>query len=180
MILQNKTLIISATLAFFVCSSKNIIIYNEEILVALSFLCFVLFSFHTFQDTVKETFAQRRTLILQELEYMLVAKETAVQKLQQTYQHSVQLLESIAALKTAAVQELERAQHARLTAFEASIQKKCVQKVQQILQVEKQLQHTLHQNIRDNFTQSVLKYFQKNRETLIPQLFDQACTQLKN
>ena len=55
MIFQNKTLILASTLAFLVCSSKNIIIYNEEILVALSFLFFVLFSFYSFQDSVKMT-----------------------------------------------------------------------------------------------------------------------------
>ena len=60
MILQNKTLIGASILAFFVCSSKNLIIYNEEILVALSFLLFVLFSFHSFQETVKQTFQDRK------------------------------------------------------------------------------------------------------------------------
>ena len=34
MILQNKTLIGASILAFFVCSSKNLIIYNEEILLS--------------------------------------------------------------------------------------------------------------------------------------------------
>lgn len=179
MIFQNKTLILSATLAFFVCSSKNIIIYNEEILVALSFLFFVLFSFHAFQDAVKETFESRRTLILNELEQMLVMKETSMRKLQQRYMQSLHLGNTLQSLKKAALEELETAQAQRVQAFEASIQKKCVQKLQMILQGEKQFQHKMHQTIQANFTQSVLTYFQKNQATLIPQLFDQACAQLK-
>ena len=67
MIFQNKTLILASTLAFLVCSSKNIIIYNEEILVALSFLFFVLFSFYSFQDSVKMTFDERRKAIMQDM-----------------------------------------------------------------------------------------------------------------
>lgn len=179
MIFQNKTLILSAVLAFFVCSSKNIIIYNEEILVALSFLFFVLFSFHAFQDSLKETFESRRMLILQELEQMLLFKETACKNLQQRYTQSLHLGKTLQSLKKTALQELEQAQAQRIQAFEASIQKKCVQKLQLILQVEKQFQHKIHQTIQENFTQSVLQYFQKHQTTLIPQLFDQACQQLK-
>jgi len=179
MIFQNKTLILASTLAFLVCSSKNIIIYNEEILVALSFLFFVIFSFYSFQDSVKMTFDERRKAIMQELEQMLVSKAETIQKLQSTYQQSVQLVASCETLKKAALEELEISQHQRIKAFESSVQKKCVQKLQQILSLEKQFQHELHNKIQRNFQQSVLHYFQKHQETLTPQLFDQACMQLK-
>lgn len=179
MIFQNKTLILSATLAFFVCSSKNIIIYNEEILVALSFLFFVVFSFHAFQDAVKTTFESRRTLILNELTQMLVVKESTLQRLQQKYTQSLQLGKTLQSLKKIALEELENAQTQRLQAFEASIQKKCVQKLQMILHGEKQVHMTMQQNIQANFTKSVLTYFQKHQAKLLPQLFDQACDQLK-
>ena len=52
----------------------SIIIYNEEILVALSFLFFVILSFYSFQDSVKMTFDERRKAIMQELEQMLCLK----------------------------------------------------------------------------------------------------------
>jgi len=125
MIFQNKTLILASTLAFLVCSSKNIIIYNEEILVALSFLFFVLFSFYSFQDSVKMTFDERRKAIMQELEQMLVSKAETIQKLQSTYQQSVQLVASCETLKKAALEELEISQQQRIKAFESSVQKKC-------------------------------------------------------
>ena len=48
-----------AFLIFCVCSSKNIIIYNEETLVAASFCLFVLFVFHYFGNTVKEALDER-------------------------------------------------------------------------------------------------------------------------
>jgi hypothetical protein len=179
MIFQNKTLILASTLAFVVLSSKNIIIYNEEILVALSFLCFVLFSFISFQESVKQTFDARRALIQQELEHMLVLKSETIQRLQKEYKHSVNLGTSLETLKTAAVQELENAQQQRIQAFQTSVQKKCIQKLQYILNLEKQLQHELHTRIQRSFQQSVLEYFQKHQSTLTPQLIDQACDQLK-
>ena len=117
MIFQNKTLILASTLAFLVCSSKNIIIYNEEILVALSFLFFVIFSFYSFQDSVKMTFDERRKAIMQELEQMLVSKAETIQKLQSTYQQSVQLVASCETLKKAALEELEISQQQRIKAY---------------------------------------------------------------
>jgi len=179
MIFQNKTLILASTLAFLVCSSDSMIIYDEQIVVALSFLFFVLFSFYSFQDSVKMTCDERRKAIMQELEQMLVSKAETIQKLQSTYQQSVQLVASCETLKKAALEELEISQQQRIKAFESSVQKKCVQKLQQILSLEKQFQHELHNKIQRNFQQSVLHYFQKHQETLTSQLFDQACMQLK-
>ena len=168
MIFQNKTLILASTLAFLVCSSKNIIIYNEEILVALSFLFFVLFSFYSFQDSVKMTFDERRKAIMQELEQMLVSKAETIQKLQSTYQQSVQLVASCETLKKAALEELEISQQQRIKAFESSVQKKCVQKLQQILSLEKQFQHELHNKIQRNFQQSVLDLLSKTSRNFNP------------
>lgn len=55
-------------LAFCVLSSKNIIIYNEETLVALSFLSFVYFIFHSYSNTIKESLNERADGIKLELQ----------------------------------------------------------------------------------------------------------------
>jgi F0F1-type ATP synthase membrane subunit b/b' len=66
-----------AFLAFCVLSSKHIIIYNEELLVAISFLAFVVFVFNYFGDTVKESLDERRIGIKAELErFFLLRKES--------------------------------------------------------------------------------------------------------
>jgi hypothetical protein len=88
-------------------------------------------------------------------------------------------LTSLQQLKTVSVQELENAQTLRLQAFEASVQKKCVQKLQTLLSLEKQFQYEMHTRIQRSFQKSVLEYFQKHAATLSAQLFTQACTQLK-
>lgn len=55
-------------LLFCVLSSKNILIYNEEFLVALTFVLFLDFSFYYFSGTVKESLDERSSSIQLELQ----------------------------------------------------------------------------------------------------------------
>ena len=68
-------------LAFCVISSKHIIIYNEEILVAISFLFFVLFVSFYFGDTIKESLDERKTSIQLEFENFLNLKKDCLNTL---------------------------------------------------------------------------------------------------
>ena len=72
-------------LLFSVASSKGIIIYNEETLVALSFLTFVMFCFSYFGNLVKEALDERTDLIRFSLENFHRLKEEALQEL--LFQH---------------------------------------------------------------------------------------------
>ena len=65
-------------LFFCVISSKHIIIYNEEILVALSFLFFVIFVSYYFQNTIKESLDERTLSIRSELQNFLNVKKQCV------------------------------------------------------------------------------------------------------
>lgn len=55
-------------LVFIVASSKSIIIYNEEILVAISFVCFILFSLRYFGENVSNSLNERGSLIKTDLQ----------------------------------------------------------------------------------------------------------------
>ena len=68
-------------LAFSVISSKHIIIYNEEILVSLSFLFFVIFVSFYFGDTIKESLDERKKLIESELQNFLNLKKESYKTL---------------------------------------------------------------------------------------------------
>lgn len=68
-------------LLFSVASSKAIIIYNEETVVALSFLTFVIFSFNYFGNLVKESLDERSSLIRGSLENFHRLKEESLQEL---------------------------------------------------------------------------------------------------
>ena len=63
--------ILLTVLALCVVSSKHILIYNEELLVLLSFVAFVVFCSHTMSETVHSTFQARSAAIEQELQAYL-------------------------------------------------------------------------------------------------------------
>lgn len=70
--------------AIVITSKKSIIIYNEEILVALTFFAFVFFIYNQFGTQVKESLDERCLLIQQELEtFFVLKKESLIQALQQ-------------------------------------------------------------------------------------------------
>jgi hypothetical protein len=72
--------ILGATLLFIVLSSKNILIYNEELLIALSFVAFVVTCAHTMGTSIAETFETRATQIQDELQAFLFLKKEYAKK----------------------------------------------------------------------------------------------------
>ena len=72
----------------FVCSSKQIFIYNEETLVALCFAGFMVFSFSYFGASIKEFFDQRKEMIQTELQEFSTLKEDCLNNLLMDYQKS--------------------------------------------------------------------------------------------
>ena len=73
-------------LVFCVFSSKNIIIYNEETLVALSFFAFIFFVFRYFGDTIKQSLDERSEGIKVELQNFLHLKAQSLKQLYKEHQ----------------------------------------------------------------------------------------------
>ena len=87
-----------AFLVFCVCSSKNIIIYNEETLVTLSFCLFVFFVFHYFGNTVKESLDERSQGIRVECQNFLHYKQQSLQELAAEHKKIGQLQSALSQL----------------------------------------------------------------------------------
>lgn len=77
---------IFAFLVFSVASSKHIIIYNEELLVALTFLFFVIYIKVAFGNSIKNSIDESRNSILQELQSSRVHKKSGADSLKSIHE----------------------------------------------------------------------------------------------
>ena len=108
MIKQNWTKILSqdqqklylfiflATIVF--TSKRIIIIYNEELLVALTFFAFVFFIYKFFGNNIKESLDERRLTIQQELETFFVIKKDSLTQVLEQYKNVSSLMKSLRTL----------------------------------------------------------------------------------
>lgn len=78
---ENSTFFIRSLLVFVVLSSKHIIIYNEETLVLISFIAFIVFSYNSLKESVKNSLNERSLAIFNELQNSVVLKENLYKEL---------------------------------------------------------------------------------------------------
>lgn len=87
-------------LAICVASSKHIIIYNEELLVALTFLCFVIYIKTAFGTNIKESLDESRHSILQELQSLASYKKNGSLELKSIHEKVPLMDKSLQSIET--------------------------------------------------------------------------------
>ena len=152
-------------LAFSVLSSKHILIYNEETLVALSFFCFVYFVLHYFGSTIKESLNERSQVIREESQNFLILKENTAQLLLTQHQKVSRLVKAIHVLNTFTKNELNQlntnGQKALKNMYSSRIQNKLKTLEFSKLMVEQRLESLFSKQILSN----VLVVFLKKGKT---------------
>ena len=154
-------------LTFCVLSSKNIIIYNEETLVALSFFCFFYFIYKYFGNTLEESLNERSQYIQQELSNFLNIKSLSFQELYQQHQKISVLVNAVTVLNTFTKNQLLglKANGAHM------LSTLCTQQIQHRLKTlgysKYMLQQKLQSCIAENFLWNVLYtyHFSKQEAT---------------
>ncbi len=121
-----------AFLAFCVLSSKHIIIYNEELLVAISFLAFILFTFSYFGDTVKESLDERRVGIKAELERFFLLKKGSLKELAMEHGKVSSLRKGLASLKSFTRDESEAGAKRSIDALREALSQQIRQRLSQL------------------------------------------------
>jgi len=97
---------VAAFLLWCVLSSKHILIYNEETLVALSFFLFVYLTYKYAGDSIGASMDSRGQEIAAELEQFLVAREEALQNLSEAHKATSQLHNHIQSLGSCVTQNM--------------------------------------------------------------------------
>jgi len=154
-----------AFLAFCVLSSKNILIYNEETLVALSFFCFVFFVYRYFGNTISESLDERSQMIQHELQNYLQIKEQSLKELLDEH-HKVSMVvqgvHNVTGFTTRSLQTLgTHTQKALENIFIHQLQNKLKNLVFSQVMLQQKLQTLVSQDIVSN---ALVAYHQRKSE----------------
>lgn len=153
-------------LAFSVLSSKNILIYNEETLVALSFFCFIFFVLHYFGNTIKESLNERSQVIREELQNFLILKENSFQELLSQHQKVSGLVKAMSVLNTFTKNELNSLNNNGEKALNNLFNNRIQNKLKTLVFSRLMLQQTLQFLLSEIIISNVLVAFpKKGKET---------------
>jgi F0F1-type ATP synthase membrane subunit b/b' len=102
---------VAAFLLWCVLSSKHILIYNEETLVALSFFLFVYLTYKYAGDSIGASMDSRGQEIAAELEQFLVAREEALLNLSEAHKATSNLNTHVSSLAAGVTQAMTNLKH---------------------------------------------------------------------
>jgi 16S rRNA A1518/A1519 N6-dimethyltransferase RsmA/KsgA/DIM1 with predicted DNA glycosylase/AP lyase activity len=162
-----------------VLTSKNIIIFNEEILVLISFIAFFVTCQKNLQDSVTEAFQTRRDTIQLELQNYLTVKENLIQGLSNEYKKQLNLQETMHQLGTFSCNELLFIGQSREQALSNICKAQVQQKLKTLSSVSQTFQLEIQKTLAGGFRGVVLEGFHRSKKSLKAQLVQQALSVLK-
>jgi len=175
---ENMSFILASLLLFLVCTSKNILIFNEETLVALSFSGFVIFSYVNLQESIGEMFQARSDAIQAELQNYLTLKEEFLQELVAEHAKQEALHQLLQELRVFSCHELTRIGQVREDAFSGVCRTQVHQKLRTLQSIKLGFQDKIQRMFGQGLRNAVLDKFQRSKNTLQPALLQQALTHL--
>ena len=173
-----STLVIGGA-AFLVLSSKNIIIYNEEILIGLSFLAFLAFTTVTMGENIREVLTLRKEIIQRELQKYLDTKELLLQNLVQEYKKNLALEGSLTHLRDQSCFQLKNLHLQRQKGLSASFAAQLRNRLHVLKQTENLGQEKVQQCWQTGFRYGLLETFRQTNRVVGPKLIQQALVQLR-
>jgi F0F1-type ATP synthase membrane subunit b/b' len=120
-------------LIFCVLSSTHILIYNEELLVVITFFLFLSFLSQYFGNTIKESLDERSETIGTELQNLFLLRRDSLRELSGEYETAVELPLGMKGLNQFTKQELKRGVQSTQKALRSTLSHQMVQKVTTLL-----------------------------------------------
>lgn len=154
---------ILAFLAFCVLSSKNIIIYNEETLVALSFLSFVFFIFHYYGNTIQESLNERGAVIKLELQNLGLGRLESLEQVFKKHQKLSALNTGLSLVSKFTIKELVGATSQGSSVLGALFSQQMDQKLKTLSISKSAIQQKLQQYMAEDILGTVHVYFQRSK-----------------
>ena len=175
----HSNLLRNTLLAYVVLSSKHFIIYNEETLVLLSFLGFVLLSTHMMGESVKNSLNERSFAISQELETSLQVKNQFFQELFQEHEKQFSLKSLFQKFHQSASREIFSMNGQREKSLHTVFSQEIFQKLQGIFASHQNFQEKLQKSFGLGFRPSVFQSFLTTKKNMKSTLLQEALRQLK-
>lgn len=175
----NSSFLRNSLLAYFVLSSKHLIIYNEETLVLLSFLGFVLLSSHMMSESVEKSLNERSFAISQELQNSLNSREEFLRELYHEHQKQLSLKSFFQKFHQSISHEIFSLQHHREKALYGIFSHEISQKLQGLFGSHQSFQERLQKVYQSAFRASVFETFLSKKKTMKSNLLQGALRHLK-
>jgi len=174
-----SNLILFGLLGFFVLSSKHFIIYNEETLVVISFIAFVLFSYNMLNQSIQDSLNERSTAIYNELQNSLQIKEYLLKELLEEHKKQLSIKNLLNTLNKFCSSEILQVNSQRQKALQNVFAQQIQQKLKTLLLSQNKVSELLQEVIVAGFRASVLEEFQNTKQYIKPKLLQEALCELK-
>ena len=176
---QNLKLVTIGILGFFVLSSKHFIIYNEETLVVISFIAFVIFSYRMLNQSIENSLNERSNAIFNELQNSIILKENLLCELLEEHKKQLHLTKFVNNVREFSFKELSAISGDRQKALQFIFAQQIQQKLKTLANSQNATQENLQIALQKGCRGSVLEEFNFAKKTLKPRLIQQALDQLK-
>jgi hypothetical protein len=170
---------IALALALIVGLSNNILIWNEEILITLSFVGFLVTGAHLGQQTIAEAFDTRKTLIQQELQAFFTTKEMLLQEVAQQAVTQLAFTQCVQAFESLAHTEMLALQTHRESALQNTLYTQVQKKLKNMTYLEKDFQEATQHACMQAYKPSVFNTTQLDQQTAAPASLKKATNMFK-
>jgi len=170
----------SLVLVLAALSASRILIYNEELLVALAFGAFVTFCFQKLGNDVSETLDSRKNSIHQQIDACLQIQVENVSGLYDQHLERVQLKKDFKNLQLVLCQQLLQLSEGRNLTLNAQLTAQISAKLHAFQTIKTTSQGFLQETLAFGFRLRVLEGFQKSKKKIQSSLLKDALSNLNS